>query len=74
MTIEQRLAALERRLTELEQRLGPAPGQPWMPTPAVIPSIGAACFICGMPPTGICTNVTCPFKSVITATGGGPNG
>lgn len=66
MTIEERLAAAERRIAELERRLGaPQPAQNWnwwqVPIGDHAQQSGCSCK-----PGEICGNAACPLRPVVT--------
>lgn len=59
MTIEDRLAAAERRIADLERRIGPVPVVPVPPFRDIgIPISGG----CSCPPGSACGNVACPRR------------
>lgn len=80
MTIEERLAMAERRIADLERRLG-APSEggrtgpvlpvertgPWGPFGPVIGGCPNGC-----PTNSVCGNVACPLRPVVTCGTGTP--
>lgn len=72
MTIEERLAAMERRIAELEARIGQPPVMlsPSFPTPFL--PLGPVIRGCNCPPNAACGNSNCPrVGRIVCGTAGG---
>jgi hypothetical protein len=68
MSIEQRLAAAERRIADLERRLGPASSHPVMGP--VDPFNWADRAVCpnGCKTNSACMNAACPLRPIVNCT------
>ena len=73
MTIEERLAAMERRIADLEARIGQPPVMPPPVYPIPFLPFGPAIGGCNCPPNAACSNSNCPrVGRIVCDTGDAP--